>query len=223
MRTVIQTFTGAANWDLAVGGKWFRLIANPLPVDVIFYRGGQEVYKAEGMEAGFFAVPDGGFDRVTIIVGAAQTVKVAISNGQGGYDGATAVISGTVVTQFVAPQHVIVDTAPSVNFNGSQPIHFNGNQPVIVKQGATLAHAAPVTVGTSATSLLAALATRKAAHFYNAGSVDVYLGGAGVTTANGVIKIAPGQSWLDDNGAAAAWYGVSGTAGQSIRIMEVRE
>ena len=92
---------------------------------------------------------------------------------------------------------------------------------VVFQQGGTITDAAPVSVGTSATLLCAADSVRESCRFTNAGTADVYIGGAGVTTANGATKIAPGAMWIERDGSPAAWYGISGTAGQSVRIQLV--
>lgn len=90
-----------------------------------------------------------------------------------------------------------------------------------IAKATTVSDAAPVMVGVAATALVAASAGRKAVRFYNAGTADVYLGGVGVTVANGAVKIAPGGLYLDDDAPGAAWYGISGTAGQSVRVQEL--
>jgi hypothetical protein len=82
----------------------------------------------------------------------------------------------------------------------------------------TITDAAPVSVGTSATLLIAAATTRRGIRFTNAGTADVYLGSSGITTANGAIKIAAGNTWIEDEAPGAAWYGISGTAAQSVRM-----
>lgn len=189
-----QAIDAGGKWQLAVPGTLFRLIAtdNGEPVDVRFFRGGQQVFNAEGVEAGLYAKPLGGFDRVDITSATAQTVKVLVMDGDGGYD------------------RFIVDIASSV-----------GVLEVVPAQGETITDIAPVTVGTSATALTAVSTTRKSVRFMNAGSADVYLGGAGVTTANGCIRIGSGETYIETNAAGAAWYGISGTAGQSVRVQEV--
>lgn len=197
-----QAIGAGGKWQLAVPGTLFRLIAtdNGEPVDVRFFRGGQQVFNVEGVEAGLYAKPLGGFDRVDITSATAQTVKALVMDGDGGYD------------------RFIVDIASSV---GAIAVNLSGDAFVTVKQGATIADTAPVTVGVVATALVAASATRKSVRFYNAGTADVYLGGAGVTTAIGCIKLAPQTAWVEDDAAGAAWYGISGTAGQEVRIQEV--
>lgn len=66
---------------------------------------------------------------------------------------------------------------------------------------------AAVSVGSVATLLVPSSAQRKALRFQNNGVFSVYIGGAGVTSANG-LELLPGTVWSEDDGAAAAWYGV---------------
>lgn len=139
---------------------------------------------AESVEAGYYAIPLDWFDGVEITSATAQTIKIGISDGQGGYD--SSVITTTALL------------------------------------AATITDNAPVVVGVTAILLCAADSTRMGARFYNAGTADVYIGGSGVTVANGAIKITPGSLWIEDNAAPGAWYAVSGTAGQSVRVQEVK-
>lgn len=183
MRTISNTFSGAGSWQNAIPGRYFRLLGSSTPVDVNLYQRGVVVYQAEQVDVGFYTIPEGGFDRFEVVSAGAQTVKVAISNGQGGYD-------ATNITSTVMLASTIMDQAP-------------------------------VSVGVAATLLAAANSARKGLRFFNAGAADVYLGGGGITTANGVLKLTPGSTYLEQEAAPAAWYGISGTAGQSVRVQEV--
>lgn len=91
---------------------------------------------------------------------------------------------------------------------------------IVIVTATTLANTAAVSVGTAATALVAASASRKRVVFYNAGTADVWLGAAGITTATGALKIAAGETWVETDAPGAAWFGVSGTAAQSVRIQE---
>jgi len=189
MQQFIQAIGAGGAWQLQSGGDHFRLVSCPDPVNVKFYRGGMEVASATGMDTGFYLKPAGGFERVDITSATAQTVKIMIIDGDGGYD----------------------------HFN----VDITGTATLTVKQATTVSDPAAVTVGTAATALVAASATRRGLRITNAGSVDVYLGGAGVTVADGAVKIAAGQTWVENEAAPAAWYGIAGTAGQSVRIQEI--
>ncbi|KRB70495.1 hypothetical protein [Noviherbaspirillum sp. Root189] len=190
MQQFIQALGAGAIWQLQTGGNYFRLVSSPSPVDIKFFRAGQEIASATQMDTGFYLKPAGGFDRIDITNATAQTIKIMVLDGDGGYD------------------HFNVDlTSALANLR--------------IEQASTVNQIAAVNVGTVATALVAASALRKGLRFTNDGSADVYLGGAGVTVAGGAIKIASGQTWIEDQAAPAAWYGISASAGQSVRIQEL--
>lgn len=86
---------------------------------------------------------------------------------------------------------------------------------------ATAITQAAVLVGVTAVLLAAASAARKSIRVFNAGAADVYLGSSGVTMVNGAVRLKSGDIWIEDDAAAAGWYGISGTAGQDVRVQEV--
>lgn len=94
------------------------------------------------------------------------------------------------------------------------------NGAVVITQGTAVSQAA-VVVGVAAVMLASANGDRKSVRVFNNGAADIYLGSGGVTTANGAVRLKPGDVWVEDDGAAAAWYGISGTAGQDVRVQEV--
>lgn len=189
MRTLSEVFIGGEVKGLTIPGTYFRLLATSGPVDVVFYRGNAKVDEgATQVEAGYYSIPERGFDRVDIKSATAQTVKFAITRGRGGYD----------------------RTIGSVDVLSLPPVD--------IKYGAVINDMVGVTVGVTATALITADATRRALRVLNNGTADIYLGGAGVTTANGCIKLVPGALWVEDDAPGAAWYAISGTAGQNVRV-----
>ena len=48
---------------------------------------------------------------------------------------------------------------------------------------------------------------------------EIALGPSGVTLANSPILLAPGDSWIDDLAASAAWYAIATQAAQTLRIL----
>ncbi len=93
---------------------------------------------------------------------------------------------------------------------------------VYLAQSSTIVDLAPVTVNTSAVIIAAASGSRRQVRIKNDGTDAIYIGSSGVTTANGAAKIQPGQLWVEDAAAAANIYAISATAGQSVKIQEVR-
>lgn len=97
---------------------------------------------------------------------------------------------------------------------------------VSIAQGTVQTHSL-VAVGQAAVLLVAASSTRRAVVFENFGGTTVYLGSnAGVTAGRGK-ELAPGDIWIEDIAAAAAWYGkqlttVSGPVpASSVNITEL--
>ena len=85
--------------------------------------------------------------------------------------------------------------------------------------GAAAAPAAK-TVGTSAVQLDTAFAGRSAVTVVNNGTAVVYIGTTGVTTSTGIPLAASGGTWTLPWGSAIPVYGISGTAGQDVRVAE---
>lgn len=63
--------------------------------------------------------------------------------------------------------------------------------------------------------------SRVEARFKNAGASVVYLGGAGLNSMNAVVSVEPGKMWVEEAGAAARWYAMSGAAEGTVRIQTV--
>ncbi|MEC4722940.1 hypothetical protein RY831_27655 [Noviherbaspirillum sp. CPCC 100848] len=201
MQQFIQAVTAGKPWQLQTMGDYFRLVACPLPVDVKFFRANQEIASAVQMDTGFYLKPAGGFDRIEVVSAQAQTIKIMVLDGDGGYDRFN--VDVTSALQAIA-------------------VNISGAAEMTVKQAATINNIAPVAVGTAQTLLVAADATRRGLRFTNNGSSVVYIGGNGVTVANGAIAIGAGQTWIEDQAAPGAWYGISGVAGQQMRIQEIK-
>lgn len=161
------------------------LLETAAPVDVEFYNQGARVAQAGQVEQGYYSDNTAAFDRIVITTATPQTLKIAISDGRGGYNRLAGTVSATIV------------------------------------KALAVSELAPVSVGVAATLVAAANANRRGLRLYNGGTVTVLLGGSGVSLANGVIQVAPGQTWVEDDAPAAAWYGISGTAGQSMRVQEL--
>lgn len=225
MQQFIQEIQAGGTWQLQTGGDYFRLVACPSPVDVKFFRAGQEVASAVQMDTGFYLKPVNGFDRVDITSATLQTVKIMVLDGDGGYDHFNVDITSAlqdIAVNISGSASMTVANVPDVHVTNVPDVHITNVPQMTVQQAATITDKVPVSIGVAATAIVAADATRKGLRLTNAGSFDIYIGGAGVTTANGAIKIQPGQTWIEDQASVAAWYGISGTAGQSLRIQEIK-
>jgi len=76
-----------------------------------------------------------------------------------------------------------------------------------------------ISVTTAATSIIAANTARKGLIITNNGTVPVYLGIAGVTTANGIPL--PAGASLTDDVTTDAWYGIVASGTADVRVVEI--
>jgi len=86
MRTISYTFAAGETKAINVYGKYLRVIVG-LALDISYYK--NNAYngeKAQAIDAGYYAEPLEAFDRIDITSPTAQTVKIAVSMGLGGYD-----------------------------------------------------------------------------------------------------------------------------------------
>lgn len=87
MQTYQQTIEAGAAWSINTAGRYFRIIEAPdSPVDIIFFRNGIVSGNANGVGPGYWSRPSEFFSRIEISSPVAQTVKIAIADGDGGYD-----------------------------------------------------------------------------------------------------------------------------------------
>lgn len=94
-----------------------------------------------------------------------------------------------------------------------------GSVTATIAQALTVSNLGAVAVSTSAVLLCAADSARKGVRFAVTGQT-VYIGGAGVTAANG-IPVTVGSVWIEDDAAAAAWYGIAAAAGGNVVVQAV--
>jgi hypothetical protein len=151
-------------------------------------------------------------------------------------NGAVRVPDGVVVTNS-AGQRIPVDVGGAVLSIGSLviantpaqavPVTLHGSDdttPIPIQKAAlaTIYHQAAVSVGVAVTALVSD-ATLKRVCFRNAhATAIVALGGAGVTLANGTIQLQPGDTWIEDDAAGAAWYAISDTAAANIQVQGLK-
>lgn len=187
-----------------------RVISADLPVTVrVYSESGQS--EAAAVQDGYWCKPAGGFTRIEFIATAPTVLKAVLSDGESGLDVVT--ITNTLACDIINPP------GDPVNVQVQGVAVISGN--VGAMSRGTLSDLAPVTVGTTAVQLAAASAGRRCLRVFNAGSDHIYIGGSGVTVAGGCVKVAPGQLWEEVEGAAAAIYAISATAGQDVRIQGV--
>lgn len=115
MRTLAQIVYPDQSFWLHGTGRYIRIMESVGPVNLRVIRQGRIVYDAQEVEAGFYATPDGGFDAVEVMTLAGpQLVKVAISDGDGGYDRYTGVVNLATATSIANTGAVPVGVASTL-------------------------------------------------------------------------------------------------------------
>lgn len=184
MQTHSQIVSIGAPWRLYGDATYFRLMESVEPVNIRFQKQGRTIYEATNIEAGFYAEPGGGFDAVEVeTITNPQLVKIARSDGTGGYDRYTGTVN--------------LATASSILNTGVVPVAVN------------------------ATLIVTANAKRKGIRFLNSGTTAIYLGGAGIDTVNGCIKLNAGELLFESDAPGAAWYAVSDGGPGTLKVQEM--
>ncbi len=89
---------------------------------------------------------------------------------------------------------------------------------VVVGSLADTITVAPVTVGTSVQSIIAANANRKRVLIRNEGAAAVFIGPTGVLVSTG-LRLDPGEQWKSTTTNAEV-FGISAAAGNDVRVLE---
>lgn len=115
MQTHSQIVAVGSPWRLYGTASYFRLMESVEPVNIRFFNQGRMVYEATNIEAGFYAQPSEGFDAVEVeTITNPQLVKIAISNGTGGYDRYTGTVNLAMATSILNTGVVNVATAATL-------------------------------------------------------------------------------------------------------------
>ncbi|WP_293762595.1 hypothetical protein [uncultured Aquitalea sp.] len=98
MQTTSQILNAGQMLALTQPGSYFQIFESYSPVTVRFMRNGKVLMQADDMEAGFYAEPGEGFDRIELTSAVQQRVKVGISDGSGGTNRMTGDVVATIKT-----------------------------------------------------------------------------------------------------------------------------
>lgn len=108
MKTLSITFTPGQRIPFEGVGNYFQLLETSAGVDIEFMRDSAVTAYALNMEFGYYIKPDKGFTGFAITSATAQTIKVVVGNGDGGYNRS----SGFV--QIIGQQGAFSETQSSV-------------------------------------------------------------------------------------------------------------
>ena len=92
-------------------------------------------------------------------------------------------------------------------------IHVNDSANIAASSTAT-------SIADTATLVATALAGRKKMTIQNLSSSDIYLGGSGVTTSNGLL-LKKGDSYTEAIGAGCALYGIVASGTANVRVLQL--
>lgn len=115
MKTIKQLVSIGNSWRHTEDARYFRLLESVGAVNVRLFKMNRVVYEAEAVEAGFYSMPVDGFDAFEVITnGDPQIVKVAVSDGAGGYDRYTGTVNLATASGVVNTGPVNVATAATL-------------------------------------------------------------------------------------------------------------
>lgn len=187
-------------------------------------RGSQEIAVMPDRQKAFKCWID--YDNIILRAEVDCVVRLFLSTADvslGFADGANVNVRGGVTIENDPDNRVPVDigggtvtvTADNVGISNDD------DSPVPVRKQAlgTLQHSAPRAVGTVPV-MVSAEPTLRRLCLKNASDVlRIALGGPDVTYANAAIVLEPGDMWVEEDAAGAAWYAVAEGAGAELRMM----
>lgn len=86
MKTQVLNLIAGVPVEQIGSANFFFIVDATYPIDISFFQNGALIEPAEGVDTGFYSRPAGGFSSFIIESAVSQTVKIATSNGSGGYN-----------------------------------------------------------------------------------------------------------------------------------------
>ena len=136
MKTYQVTQNGIARYN--VTGKFFRLLTNVNPVDVVFFSGASAVDMATGMDSGFWAEFDVEFDAVQITTAGNEAVKFLVGATRAGLDRMVGSVAVTTLPAVTVNNPFLVTEQRGLGFTScwSNSAAITANVPITVYAGA---------------------------------------------------------------------------------------
>lgn len=233
MKSYRENITAGQSLILPVGGRTIYIQRSPagMVLDIEFTRRSKESQKVERVGKGFKATPTDSFDGVKITSSVTQIVDFVITEGdiEIAFDEDLTIIGNEDL--FAIPVRTPVGQPLEVLFGGTvAPVLGvvtvdNTNAEAIPTKNqalSTIVNIAPVLAGLAAVALVSD-ATLKVLRVRNShASATIAIGGVGVTMANGAVQLEPGDLWVEDNAAGAAWYVISDTAAVNVQMQGLK-
>jgi hypothetical protein len=76
-------------------------------------------------------------------------------------------------------------------------------------------------VGTAETVVIGQNINRASLRLFNASVANIWIGGAGLNLTDAAIKLAPGELWVEEAAAGAAWVAMADAANAQLKIQEI--
>jgi hypothetical protein len=221
------TLRAGVETQVSVQGKLILIdeVTAPLGVDVMVMLNGSTSRTMPGRKKAFKCWVN--YD--ALVLKAAVDCRVALFLGAddvslGFADGALVNVVGGVTVDNGRDRAIPVDIAGgNVNVTATNiGVNNDDAHPVPVRNQAlsTLVNLAPVLVSADAARLLVNDAAMRRLVITNVSETGaVAIGGQGVTMDNAAIIIAPGDLWIEESAAGAAWYAVSNQDNTEVRIL----
>ena len=170
------------------------------------------------------------FDGVTLKAAVDCNVGLFLSASDvslGFADGSQVSVSGQVAITNGAGQRVPVDLSGGVVNVTADNVGITNDDtkavPVRTAVLSTIQNKPATVINTGAAQLLPGDPTWRRVHITNASDdAVVAIGSAGVAMDSAAILLRPGDSWMDEAAAGAAWYATSDVNGASVRVMGVK-
>lgn len=218
---------------LSIGGRllYIQRSSGGAVLDITFHSGAG-TQAVSGVGKGFKAGPVGGFDTITFKASQDSTVEFIVTDGDvsAQFDDANTIIGNddgqAVPIRLKVGDRLPVDLAGgTVNVTASNVILGNDNtKPVPIQRQAlaTLVDLNAVAVGTAAAALVSDNTLKRLIVRNASLTQTVAIGGATVTMAKAAIVLQPGDSWIEEDAAGAAWYAIADAAAADVRLLGIK-
>ncbi|AMC34233.1 hypothetical protein [Janthinobacterium sp. B9-8] len=76
-------------------------------------------------------------------------------------------------------------------------------------------------VGVAESVVIGQNINRASLRLFNASTANIWIGGAGLSLTDAAIKLAPGELWVEETAAGAAWVAIADAANAPLKIQEI--
>lgn len=193
MNTQSYIYQAAGTWVQSILADYFLLMETGAPVTVSFFRNGRQVYQAKNVEAGLCIQREAGNEFDRIEIESYGSQAIKIATSTGG-SGSYNRTAGRVDAKLISAQNVLNVSPVTIPANGAE------------------------------TLLLAANPARARAVFFNSSvpAKDIWIGSSGLNLVNACVKVAAGDTWIEEVAAGAAWVAIA-ASDANVATVKIQE